>query len=69
MGLEFYDIMAEDMIIYARCTKGNQVHVLVTDEYDKKVFSEISSKDAWDTLVYFAKQIVSENENMEREDE
>ncbi len=67
MALELYDIMAEDLVIYAK-QKKKQVEVLVTNDDDEVVYHELSHQAAWDSLVYFAKQILAENERMEKED-
>jgi hypothetical protein len=64
MRLTLYDIMAEDMYIQAKLI-GKQVETKVIDENDAVIFQEVSNIAAWDSLVYFAKQILNENRKIE----
>jgi hypothetical protein len=67
MALSLYDIMAEDLIIYAKRIKGG-IETRVTDENDVEVYREESHQAAWDSLVYFAKQVLAEDARMNKND-
>lgn len=66
--LAFYDVMAEDMYITATRVRDG-IETTVTNERDEVVFHEVSHEYAWDSLVYFAKQILSEDAKIERQRE
>lgn len=67
MSLELYDILAEDHEIWMKKTKDGQIEVNVFNEDDACVYHESSHPAAWESLVYFAKQVIAENERLERE--
>ena len=67
--LEFYDVMGEDMYITANLVNRGEIETTVTNDEDKIVFHEVSSPVAWEALVYFAKQILSEDAKIERQRE
>jgi len=56
--LTLFNIMAEDLVIYATYLKDKQIAVTVTNEEDIVVFHEDSHVFAWESLVYFAKQVI-----------
>lgn len=66
MNPTLYEIMADNMIIYAKKTKNGQINTTVINEdIDQVVFCETGDPAAWDALVYFANQIISENKQMD----
>ena len=67
MALELYDLMAEDHEIFCKKQSNGEIHVLVINEDEGVVYEESSHLAAWDSLVYFAKQVISEHERMEKE--
>lgn len=65
--LTIYDIMGTDHVLYAK-DKENEIEVLIINEdTDKIEYRESTHKFAWDSLVYFAKQVISENERIEKQ--
>ena len=60
-----YEIMGENMLIWAKKLPSGEINVRVTNENEEEVFNESSHRGAWDTLVYFAKQILDENAQIE----
>lgn len=58
-ALTLYEIMADDLVIYATHLKGKQIAVTVTNEEDVVVFHEDSHVFAWESLVYFARQVLN----------
>lgn len=69
MPLRLYDIMAEEMTLWAKKLSSGEIEVRVEDENDNEVYNHISHRFAWDELVYFAKQVLRENERMERDEQ
>jgi len=67
--LEFYDVMGEDMYITAKLINRGEIETIVTNDADEVVFREVSSPIAWEALVYFAKQILSEDAKIEKQRE
>ncbi len=65
--LTLYDLMAEDMIIWAKLVDKNHVSVKVENEQDEIVYEESSHIAAWESLVYLAKQIISVDERIQSE--
>lgn len=66
MALELYDIMGSDMLITAlKMDDGSILTEVVSEETNELMYQEQSHPFAWDSLVYFAKQIISENERLE----
>lgn len=56
--LNLYDIMAQDVTLYAKLVEPNHVKLEVHDENDILVYCETSHIYAWDSLVSFAKQVL-----------
>lgn len=57
------------MIIYAKKLKNGDINTTVIDEETNcTVFCETGHPAAWEALVYFAKQIISENDRIEFEE-
>lgn len=66
MSLELYDIMATDHLLYAKLEKTGEITmIVVNEENNERVYKETSHEAAWDSLVYFAKQVISADENMQ----
>ncbi len=68
MALELYDIMAEEHMIWAKRLPNGEINVRVENENNEEVYNETGHRAAWDELVYFARQILKENERLEKED-
>lgn len=66
MALELYDIMGNDMFIEAYKVKGG-IQVLVENEEGEELYNETSHPFAWDSLVYFAQQVLDINKRLEQE--
>lgn len=64
MALELYDIMGSDMFIDAYNVKGG-IQVLVQNEEGEELYNETSHPFAWDSLVYFAQQVLDVNKRLE----
>jgi len=62
--LTLYEICGEDMEICAK-KKDGQIEIKVTDEKDREVFFEKTHQVAWDSLVYFAKQVIFQDERIQ----
>lgn len=65
--LTVYNLMAEDMIIWAKLVDSKNIHVEIKDEQDAIVYSEKSNIAAWEGLVYFAKQVIAADKRMQTE--
>jgi len=68
-NLTLYEIMGEDMILWAKLVNKKEVLVQVKDELDRTVFEESSNIAAWETLVSFANQILAANVHVENQKE
>lgn len=68
-NLTLYEIMGEDMTLWAKLVNKKEVLVQVKDELDRTVFEESSHIYAWESLVSFAKQIISANVHIENNEE
>lgn len=66
-NLTLYEIMGEDMTLWAKLQNKAEVAVQVKNEDDETVFSEVTHIYAWETLVSFAKQIVACDERIQKE--
>ena len=64
MSVTLYDIMAEQMTIWAKKLPNGEIEVRVEDENDNEVYNQTSHRFAWEELVYFAKQVLSVDERM-----
>lgn len=56
--LKLYDVMAEDMTVFAEKKKNNHVEVEIHNELGEVVFFIEAHQYAWDSLVDFARQVV-----------
>lgn len=65
--LTLYQLMAEDMTIWVKLVDKNHVNIEIQDELDVAVYNETSHIAAWESLVYFAKQIISVDERIQVE--
>jgi len=65
MALELYDIMGNDMSIEAYRV-GGQIQVMVENEDGEELYNETSHPFAWDSLVYFAQQVLDVNKRLEQ---
>ena len=64
-NLTVYDLMAEDHILLADLKKDGRVHVVITDSDEHEIkYSEESHINAWESLVYFAKQVLACDERL-----
>lgn len=66
-NLTLYEIMGEDMILWAKLVNKKEVLVQVKDELARTVFEESSNIAAWESLVSFARQIVACDERVQKE--
>jgi hypothetical protein len=64
--LTLYDIMGSDHYIVAD-VENDKIRTMVIDENDDVVYNEISHKFAWDSLVSFAKMVISQDEKIQKE--
>lgn len=64
MSLSLYELMAEDHLIYARLEKNGEITTTITNENDETVYDETSHEAAWNSLVYFAQQVIDENKRI-----
>ncbi len=67
--LTLYEIMGEDMILWAKLVNKKEVLVQVKDELDTTVFEESSNIAAWETLVSFATQIIAADVHIKNQKE
>ncbi len=65
--LTLYEIMGEDHYIVADVEKDGQVRTMVMNESDDIVFTEVSHRFAWESLVSFAKMVISQDEQVQKE--
>ena len=65
--LTLYDIMGEDHYIVAGVEKDGQVRTVVMNENDDVVFTEVSHRFAWESLVSFARMVISQDEQVQKE--
>lgn len=59
--------MGEDHYIVADVEKDGQVRTMVMNESDDIVFTEVSHRFAWESLVSFAKMVISQDEQVQKE--
>jgi len=64
--LSLYTICGEDMEIYAKKLPKEQIEIKVMNEDGDAAFHEVTHQAAWDSLVYFAKQVVSQDERINK---
>lgn len=67
--LTLYDICGDDHAIFARMTTEGEIEVEVWDQKEDVVYKEISHKHAWDSLVYFAKMVIQQDEFLNKKAE
>ena len=66
--LTLYEIMAEDHNIYATLTSDKQVLVEVgKDKKNYNDYAETSHIYAWESLVYFARQVIDADKRIQEE--
>lgn len=64
--MRLLDIMGEDRYINAFFDKKTkQVNLVVTDDEDAVLFDDVTTVRGWESLVYFAQQIVDVNKRLE----
>lgn len=63
--LTLYQLMSEDMTIWAKLVDNKHINIEIQDELDVAVYNETSHIAAWESLVYFAKQILSVDERIQ----
>jgi hypothetical protein len=69
MSLSLYTILGDSFIIYAKKIKNGDINTTVIDEETNcTVFCETGHPAAWESLVYFAQQILNENKKIEQGD-
>jgi hypothetical protein len=71
--LTLHDIMAEDHMIYANLQQNGEINVRVineeTTEENAEVYAHVGHRYAWESLVYFAHQILTENQRIIKQQE
>jgi len=65
--LTLYDIMGEGHYILANLEKDGDINVSVLNEDDQEVYHEKSHQFAWESLVSFAKMVISQDEKIQKE--
>ena len=65
--LTFHDLCGQDHVIFARLEKDNEVTMEVWDEMEEVVYKEKSHIYAWDSLVSFAKMVLQQDEQIQKE--
>lgn len=65
--LTLYDIMGSDHYVVADVEKDGQIRTMVIDENDDVVYNESSHKFAWESLVSFARMVISQDEQIQKE--
>jgi len=66
-NLTLYEIMGEDMTLWAKLQNKSEVAVQVKDELDRTVFEESTHIYAWDSLASFARQVLACDERIQQE--
>lgn len=64
--LTLYEIMGQDHYIIAKAENG-EVNTKVFDENDETVFNETSHRFAWESLVSFAKMVLSQDVSVQKQ--
>lgn len=67
--LTVYELMAEDMEIFAQLKNNKQIKIEIFNEDNQLVFEEETHRCAWDALVDIARQIISINKRLEDEEQ
>lgn len=57
--LTLYEIMGDDLEIFAKLYDDRHVQVVVQNESSDTLYDEVSHIYAWESLVYFAKQVIA----------
>jgi hypothetical protein len=65
--LTLYELMGEDMSIFAEALDTMHVHVEVFDETDKQVYFEKTHIYAWESLVGFSKKVLCYDERVQEQ--
>lgn len=65
--LTLYQIMSEDMSIFSELTDTNLIHVEVMNDNDEVVYEEKSHIYAWESLVRFATQVISQHIKIQKQ--
>lgn len=66
-SLTVYELAGEDMDIEVKLLYAEQVEITIRDENEEIVYKETSHKSAWDSLAYFARQVVHYDNKFTRE--
>lgn len=66
--LTLYDISAEDHYIFARLENDKDVTVEVWNDNEEVVYKEKSHHFAWDSLVAFARMVLDQDEQLNKEE-
>ncbi len=69
MNPTLFEIMANEYEITAKRCGNNAIRLSLKETNDAEAMHNKVSNNWWDELVYFAKQIISENEKLEAQDE
>ncbi len=64
--LTLFELMGEDHVIFAR-VKNGEVQTEVWNENEELVFKETSHHHAWDSLVSFAKMVLQQDEQVQKD--
>jgi len=64
MDLTIMGVCGEDMDIYAKKKPNGQIRILIEDENGEEVFCETTTRRAWESLVYFSKQVIYQDSKM-----
>ncbi len=66
-SLTLYELMGEDMTIWASLEDKTHVKVRVQDENNQDVYAQVSHIYAWESLVSFAKQVLACDERLQKD--
>ncbi len=65
--LTVYDLLSEDMAIWANLIDQNHVHMRIKDENGVTVYSEKSHIFAWEQMVSLANQVLAVDKRIQEE--
>ena len=65
--ISLYDICGENHYVFAKLETDGDVTIRVENEESEEVYREKSHIFAWDSLVSFAKMVISQDEKIQKE--
>jgi hypothetical protein len=64
--ISLYDICGEDHYVFARAEKDGDVTIIVENEDQHQVYRETGHIYAWDSLVSFARMVLSQDAKIQK---